>query len=184
MRILIIGNSGTGKSILAERLGRELQISVSHLDLIAWSRNFRRTPEAIFRQKLASFLKNRNFIMEGWALQSTMKERFAWAQVIIYLAYPKTYCLKAVSDRSLEYNNRPYPYDAFEGDRLSQVGFYNELIGRIHDEYEPEVQVWLKELEDRKVIYTFYNRDDLETNYPVMVKKIRSMRGEQSKRQN
>ncbi len=34
-RILIIGNGGTGKSTLADRLGKEYDIPVTHLDLLS-----------------------------------------------------------------------------------------------------------------------------------------------------
>ena len=105
-RILIIGNGGTGKSTLADRLSKDLGIDVTHLDLISWNDNYERIPEDIFRKDLDEKLKCDKMIIEGWAYHSTMLDRLKWAVVIIYLKFPLQYCLTSVSERNRIFNNR------------------------------------------------------------------------------
>ena len=90
--------------------------------------------------------------------------------------------MKSVAERNRLYNNKNYPYDPFDGDRLAHVNIFTENIARIHEEYEPAVQVWLKEMEDQKIVYTFYSREDLESYYNKVLQKIRSQQARKIKK--
>jgi len=172
-RILIIGNGGTGKSTLSERLGKEYDIPVTHLDLLSWKDNYIRTDENVFKEELLNKMKSERMIIEGWAYHSTMKERLEWSDIIIYLKYPLEYCLKTVFERNSLYNNKSYPFDPFTGDREARYDLYREAVERVHYKYEPEVRNWLKEFEDsEKCIYTFESIDELNENYNLIAQKI------------
>lgn len=175
MKMLVIGNEGAGKSVLAAKLSMDLGLPVINLDRLTWAKNFRKMPEPAHRQRLAEHLREPRLILEGWGLQSTMRERIEWAEVIIYLCYTRDFCIRSVARRNLDYNYRTYPFDDFEGDRLAHAAFFNELVNRIHDEYEPQVQVWLKDLEDKKKVFTFYSREDLERHYGEMVARFKRL---------
>ncbi|HTD95057.1 MAG TPA: hypothetical protein VK644_14630 [Chitinophagaceae bacterium] len=173
MRMIIIGNGGTGKAVLGERMGNDLRIPVFHLDLITWKKDHRRVAEPVFRQRMLELMKNQDLILEGWGFQSTIRERLKWAQAIVYLCFPLEICLRTMAARNLEYSYKKYPYDVFEGDRLSKGDLYINTLTRIHNEYEPEVQVWLKEMENKKLIYTFYSKEDLDASYDNMLRRLR-----------
>jgi adenylate kinase family enzyme len=173
MKIVIIGNHGTGKSELAVKLSRKLKIPVVHLDKLAWEPDFTRVPEDCFIKEHKALLKQRNLIIDGWAYQSTVLDRLLWADIIIYLCYPLEYCLYSTSNKNMEYNDKPLPYDNFIGDRLLHSTMFIDNINRINTLYEPQLQIWLKQLEKKKLSYTFYNSTDLEENYDKLMEKIK-----------
>ena len=169
-RILIIGNGGTGKSTLANRLGNDLGIPAVHLDLLSWKDNYERVQEEIFKKALAEKLKEDKIIIEGWAFQSTMLDRLVWAGTIIYLKYPLSKCLESVFSRNKDYNNRKYPYDPFTGDRESNNSLYRAAVEKVHFEYEPIVNTWLTQpgIGD-KTIFTFISIEELNNSYEELL---------------
>lgn len=174
MKLIIIGNGGTGKSTLGNKLSGELGIPVTHLDLLSWKDNFERVPEDVFTSNLREAMKSSDMIIEGWAYHSTMKERIDWADVIIYLKYPLDYCHKAVLARNEEYNNKPYPYDSFTGDRLAKTELYNRAVTMVHEVYEPEVMKWLVDPGVKgKMIFTIGSIEELNVRYREIVEAIK-----------
>ncbi len=172
-KILIIGNGGTGKSTLADKLGKEFHIPVTHLDLLSWKDNYVRTDEIVFNEELTNVMRSEKMIIEGWAYQSTMKERLKWSDIIIYLKYPLDYCLNTVLERNRLYNNKSYPFDPFTGDREARNDLYSEAVQRVYFNYEPEVRNWLKEFKDsEKCILTFESFEELNENYNFIAQKI------------
>ncbi len=166
LKILIIGNGGTGKSTLANKLGTELNIPVTHLDLLSWKDGFTPVPEEDFKRELSERFKRERMIIEGWAFQSTMHDRLLWADVIIYLKYPLEYCLNSVFNRNKEFNNKSYSYDPFTGDREAHNHLYKTAVERVHLDYEPIVQEWLLESEIKsKPIYILTSIEQLNEEY-------------------
>ncbi|MBS1517846.1 MAG: hypothetical protein JSS91_07150 [Bacteroidetes bacterium] len=174
-KILIIGNGGTGKSTLADRLGRELNIPVTHLDMLSWRDNFERVPEEEFVNELNKIFAKEKMIIEGWAYHSTMYNRLKWADKIIYLKYPLDRCLDSVFTRNKEYNNRAYPFDPFTGDRESMHDLYRKAVERVHKEYEPEVQSWLSSSAFKdKEIFVISSIDELNKRYSDIFLNIKA----------
>jgi adenylate kinase family enzyme len=176
MRIIIVGNGGTGKSVLGHTMSNDLNIPVTHLDILAWTKNFERVPEEIFRERLYQAMNQEHMIIEGWANHATMKERLIWADVIIYLKFPLDFCLKSVEQRNIEYDNKKYPYDNFEGSKLAHAALYVEAVTRVHVQYEPELQLWINEIAHQKKIYIFTSREELTAAYKNLLNEIVALR--------
>ena len=174
MKILIIGNGGTGKSTLAQKIGKELDIPVTYLDLIMWNKNWDRLPEREFKKKIAEITSTKNWVIEGWGYHSTLNDRIEKADVIIYLQYPLQFCLKSVLERNTNYNNKKNPFDPFEDDRLSNHHLFEEAIKTMHKDYEPELRKWLNQWEySIKKIFVFKSRAELEKGYEALLKNIK-----------
>lgn len=172
-RILIIGNGGTGKSTLADKLSKNLGIPVTHLDLLSWKDNYERISEKIFRKDLDEKLNCDEMIIEGWAYHSTMYERLKWADAVIYLKFPLQYCLNSVFERNRLFNNRSYPFDPFTGDRESHNELYKTAVEKVHLEYEPEVQKWLAEPGMKnKLIFIINTSEELTEHYETIIKEL------------
>lgn len=176
MKILIIGNGGTGKSTLAQKMGKDLAIPVTYLDLIMWDKNWDRMPEREFSKALAKITPTKDWIIEGWGYHSTLNSRIEKADVVIYLQYPLAFCLKSVLERNTKFNNKKNPFDPFEDDRLTHHHLFEESIRKMHSDYEPELRKWLSHWEySLKKIFVFKSRAELEKGYNAMLEQIKKM---------
>ncbi len=173
MKILIIGNGGTGKSTLAQKMGETLAIPVTYLDLIMWNKDWDRLSEKEFTKALAKITPLQDWIIEGWGYHSTLFNRIEKADIIVYLQYPLAFCLKSVLERNKKYNHKKNPFDPFEDDRLSNHSLFEEAIHKMHEDYEPELRKWIQQWEySLKKFYVFKSRAELEKGYEKMISEI------------
>ena len=64
-RVVIVGRSGSGKSRLARRLGRQLRLPVIHLDQLYWEPGWREPDIAEFRARVAAAIAGNGWISDG-----------------------------------------------------------------------------------------------------------------------
>ena len=102
-RILIIGNSGSGKSWLASQLSEKLSYKIIHFDKHFWEPggfNRKRDRQVVY-QEIASLAKEDNWIMEGvfGELAELALER---ATILVYLDKSWEECREALISRGSE----------------------------------------------------------------------------------
>ena len=112
-RILIVGNSGGGKSTLARRLGEKLGLPVIHLDVLFWKPGWVERDDDEFRANVAKTLEAPAWITDGnfggtWAL------RMPLADTIIWIDQPRLLCLFRAIWRIVQYRRGDRP-DMAEG---------------------------------------------------------------------
>lgn len=85
-RIMIIGNSSSGKSTLAHQLSEKLNIPVHHLDVYAHKpdKSWIRTPKDQFIKLHWLLIQNKRWIIEG-NYSSSMQDRLGKADLIIFI---------------------------------------------------------------------------------------------------
>jgi adenylate kinase family enzyme len=93
-RICIIGPSSSGKSTLAEKLGKKLNYPVLHMDKIAHIPNtdWQRCPIEETVRKHDEFVKQSNWIIEG-NYTKMIPQRFARADMVIFHKFNRFGCL-------------------------------------------------------------------------------------------
>ena len=169
-RIIIIGNGGTGKSTLGEKLGKILNLKVTHLDKMTFKPGWIRVDEDEFKNKLSEIISERDWIIEGWSYHSTLKLRLEASTIIIYLKYSILICYWNAFLRHLKYFYRQNPYDPPDSPILKKTNKMVKAIWKVYKEYEPELQGMLKDYEGKKKILVFENRKELN----MFVKKLES----------
>ncbi|MCK5125311.1 MAG: AAA family ATPase [candidate division Zixibacteria bacterium] len=97
-RILILGCGGAGKSTLARRLGRSLNLPVIHLDYYYWQPGWVETELKIWRPKVREMVLNDAWIMDGNYF-TTLDIRVPAADAVIYLDFPRWFCYLRVLKR-------------------------------------------------------------------------------------
>ncbi|QXE02262.1 DNA topology modulation protein [Terribacillus sp. DMT04] len=107
-RIAIVGSSGSGKSVLARRLGEMLQVEVWHLDALLWKPDWVLTPREEQKQIQQELVSRDSWIIDG-DYNSTLDIRLEAADTIIFLDMPRMICLYRVLKRRLMYHNRSRP---------------------------------------------------------------------------
>ncbi len=97
-RISIIGGSGTGKTTLADNLGKELNIPVYHIDGINHLENWEIRNKAERDKIILEKIKENKWIMDG-TYRSTLKRRLEFSDFVIYLDYSTLAQIKGVLGR-------------------------------------------------------------------------------------
>lgn len=169
MKIIITGNGGTGKSTLADKLGKKLNLPVTHLDTITFGRNWVRLDENEHKQKLTEILSGGKWIVEGWSYQSTMKTRMDVSEIIIYLAYPAWFSYLNALKRHLQYTFRQNPYDPPNSWIWKKTIRMFKAMNLVRKVYEPEFKLWLDEYKNSKLIFVIKKRKELKALENILV---------------
>lgn len=112
-RIMIMGCSGSGKSILSTRLSEILSLPVIHLDKHYWRPDWVSTPDEDWHKIVQELTMEDKWIIDG-NYSGTMDIRVKRADLIIYLDMPRWLCLYRVIKRRIMYNKKTRP-DMHEG---------------------------------------------------------------------
>jgi adenylate kinase family enzyme len=113
-RVVVLGPAGAGKSELATRLSRTVDIPVVHLDTLFWAPGWRPAPESEARAALERVVAGERWILDGNFLADD--SRFARADTVVFLDLPRRVCFRRVLVRLVRDRRRSRP-DLPEGCR-------------------------------------------------------------------
>jgi adenylate kinase family enzyme len=97
-RIFITGNAGSGKTTLAKRVGRALDLPVTGLDRIVWQPGWRKSSPDQRASGIARLLAQPDWIAEG--VSGALVEA---ADVVLFLDMPRRTCLLRCARRNWRY---------------------------------------------------------------------------------
>ncbi|MFA6386201.1 MAG: hypothetical protein WCW04_00305 [Candidatus Paceibacterota bacterium] len=86
-KVIIIGGGGSGKSSLADRMGKYTGYPVYHLDNLLLDSNWQQKPKNQWEEISQVFLTKDAGIVDG-NYSSSIPNRVKWADVIIYIDIP------------------------------------------------------------------------------------------------
>lgn len=99
-RINVVGTSGAGKTTLAQRLSRQLDLPHVELDALYWGPNWTEPQQDVFRQQVAVALGKPRWVVDG--NYSTVRD-IVWEQAdtIVWLDYPLSLVLWQITRRTV-----------------------------------------------------------------------------------
>ena len=101
-RIVILGCAGSGKSVLAKRLGERLGVPVVHLDALNWEPGWQEVGTEIFRARLAQAISGDAWITDGNYAVHSFDLRMPRADLVIWVERPLAQCFLRVWKRALK----------------------------------------------------------------------------------
>jgi len=163
-RIAIVGCPGSGKSTLAHQLGKILGLPVYSTDSIYWLPGWVKRSADDYRRLHAGLIAKDRWIIDGNS-SMTMDERFARADTIIFLDFPRWYCMffiwwRAISHvlfRTKREEVAPGCYEKLNGKFLELVRY----VWRFTCDRIPLLQEKLKALQKQKRIVVLKNRSEI-----------------------
>ena len=87
-RILIIGNAGGGKSVLARKLAKQRGLPYREIDTIVWKPGWEAFAQAEYEAAHARLIAEENWVIDGLGWTESLPERFARATEIILIDMP------------------------------------------------------------------------------------------------
>jgi adenylate kinase family enzyme/SAM-dependent methyltransferase len=124
-RVVVLGNSGSGKSDLARRMGARLGLPVIYLDRVFWGPGWVAAQRDAFRETVRKMAADDAWIMDG-NYQSCLDDRLERADAVVFLDSPRWRCLVRLLRRVLSTAGQSRP-DLPDGCRETFVGNF-ELI--------------------------------------------------------
>ena len=162
-RILIIGCPGSGKSTLSGELHRATGTPLYHLDMMYWNPDKTTVGKELFKERLSQVLAKERWIIDG-NYQSTMEQRMAACDTVIFLDYPKELCLQGVKARAGKpRSDLPWIEEEIDEEFL-------DFICDFGQEIRPKILALLQKYADKK-IYILKNRGEAEKFKDLSIKK-------------
>jgi adenylate kinase family enzyme len=107
-KVLVIGCSGAGKSILSRKLGAITGLPVIHLDFHHWRPGWIEPTKDIWREQVADLIKGDAWIMDG-NFGGTMDLRLANCDTVVFLDLPRHVCTWRIIKRVITYHGDTRP---------------------------------------------------------------------------
>lgn len=160
-RICIIGGCGTGKTTLANNLGRELKLPVYHIDGIHYLENWQERNKNERDKIILEKTMKAKWIIDG-TYQSTLQQRLEKSDYVIYLDYSSLAQIKGVLKRFIK--NRGKEKEEIPGCREQMNWKFFLIVLKWRRNKRKKVLEEIKNIDSKK-IHIFYNRRQLNKWY-------------------
>ena len=140
-RVLVIGNSGGGKSTLARKLGAKLGLPVIHLDVLFWRAGWVESDRDDYLARVMAALAAPAWICDG-QFTSSFHLRMPLADTIVWIDQPRALCLIRAIWRAVTYRDGGRP-DMAEGCREKIDFDFYRYIWTFDREKKPEIEAAL-----------------------------------------
>ncbi len=98
MKILVIGNAGSGKSTLSKQIAKHYELECFSLDKIVWKERWKKAP----RNEQASKI-NKLIAKSSWVIDGVDYDILKAADKVIFLDIPRRICFYRVTKRNIRY---------------------------------------------------------------------------------
>ena len=92
MKIAVLGYAGSGKTYLSDYIAEKKNIPVLHLDDIKWDKEWKPIDDSIVLPKVADFMAQEYWIIDGYYTYLIIDERLQNADKIVLLQLPRMTC--------------------------------------------------------------------------------------------
>lgn len=159
-KIAVIGSPGAGKTYFSKQLASRLKIPLHHLDYYYYDSNFNYPEDRqAWRRKVIELANQPRWIIDG-NYKSTFDIRFAQADTIIFLDYPRNVTMRRAIKRRAVLNGKirddmPSNWrEKFTLGLLKTIWMYNKV-------QRPKIYALLEAQEDKN-IFIFHSSEQTD----------------------
>jgi adenylate kinase family enzyme len=99
-RIIVVGCPGSGKTSLALKLGRKLDLPVLHLDVLFWQPDWTASDKTSFRARVATAIAGETWVVDGSFSGLAFDLTLARADTLVAIDRPRWLCQWRIAWRS------------------------------------------------------------------------------------
>ena len=155
-KILVLGNSGAGKSSFTSLLAKKLNIDYLHLDKIVYKYNWDSPCFDDLRYEVDNFITKEKWIMDGNFLNNSLN-RFQECDTIYFLDINRFVCLISVLKRNKKYKGKQRESRSDFCDEKITFSYLKWVFFDFYRTSRKEIKKILIENSNKKVI-VFKNR--------------------------
>jgi len=128
-KILVLGNTASGKSFLAAKIAKQLNLPRFSLDEIYWQKNWTHVSRAEFLAGQREIIARKIWVIDGTFAEFGLRGRFAAADAAIFLDISPRQCLRrAISRRGDGRASLPHGADDRHLGFAKSVEFLVEIL--------------------------------------------------------
>jgi adenylate kinase family enzyme len=102
-RVVVIGNSGGGKSTIARRLAARLACSCVEIDALLWQPGWRLAPQETYNAEHARLIAEERWIIDGLGRQESIPQRLSRSTDIVLVDMPLWMHFWLATERQLQW---------------------------------------------------------------------------------
>lgn len=146
-KVIVIGCSGSGKSVFSRSFAHLTGLPLYHLDNIWWREDGTNITRAEFDARLGEILDTDAWVIDG-NYNRTMERRMAMCDTVIFFDLPVDVCIKGIKARKgKERPDMPWK-DAPEDDDAE----FMEFVRGYNETHRPRVIELLEKFNDKNII--------------------------------
>lgn len=157
-KIAIIGCAGSGKTTLAIKLSKLLNLPIYHLDQYYWKPNWQRPIFEEFEAAHKQLCDQKEWIIEG-IYSRTLEYRFKTTDCVIFLDIPRRLCLWRILKRTIRYFGKVRPYSAAACPERLDLEFLS-WVWNFQNNTRPNILKLIKQYKEQKKIYIIQSYQD------------------------
>jgi adenylate kinase family enzyme len=163
-RIAIIGNAGSGKSVLTQKLHTIFNLPVYHLDQYFWKPGWVEPNREEYKKIHDALCDKESWIIDGMNLRF-FEYRLQRADIIIFLDLPRYQCIWRILKRTWSYYGKETPSSAQGCPEKFNWAFLKFLkwVWNFKKKYPVAIMKLLNEYADTKEIYILKSQQEIDT---------------------
>ena len=164
MRVVIIGNSGGGKSVLARRLAEALQLPCIEIDSMLWLPGWKLAPAADYDHEHARLVAQDRWIIEGLGTRGSVPQRLHRATHIVLIDMPLWMHFWLAAERHIDWMSGRLEYPPAGNKQPAPLKGLFRTIAEVDRDWMPEIRRLVHEEEGRgKQVFRLATPEELNS---------------------
>lgn len=168
-KIIVIGNSGAGKSIFSQKLSNIMHLPLYHIDILYHKKDGTHISKEELENKFRNIFKNDNWIIDG-NYQRTLEMRLKECDTVFLLDFPTEVCLEGAKSRiGKKRDDLPWIEEKLDEN-------FEQHIIKFANEKLPQIYKLLDKYKIHRNIIIFKSRDEADSYIYNMEKKLKNIK--------